>query len=122
MYIVTLAEAKKHLNIESYFTDDDSYITSLIEVAFYSIKNRCNNTTWVDTSGSTDKQFADDGVNGTTIPFVIKQAILLLVGNLYSNREPVAFSQPVIIPYSLEFLISPYINYNGYTTTTTTLE
>lgn len=32
MYI-TLDEAKKHLNVESDFTEDDSYITSLIEVA-----------------------------------------------------------------------------------------
>lgn len=32
MYI-TLSEAKKHLQIDSSFTDDDAYITALIEVA-----------------------------------------------------------------------------------------
>ena len=96
---------------------------------FFSIKNRCNNITWVDTSGSTgDKQYADYTYSGTTIPFVIKQAILLLVGNLYTNREPVAFSSPVVIPYTLEYLLAPYINYGPLptleeitTTTTTTI-
>ena len=129
MYLVTLEEAKKHLNIESYFTDDDAYISQLIDIAFFSIKNRCNNITWVDTSGSTgDKQYADYTYSGTTIPFVIKQAILLLVGNLYTNREPVAFSSPVVIPYTLEYLLAPYINYGPLptleeitTTTTTTI-
>lgn len=118
MYLVTLEEAKKHLNIESYFTDDDAYISQLIDIAFYSLKNRCNNITWTDASGSTgDKQYADYSYSGTTIPFVIKQAILLLVGNLYSNREPVAFSSPVVIPYTLEYLIAPYINYGPLPTT-----
>jgi hypothetical protein len=123
MYIVTLAEAKKHLNIESYFTDDDGYITSLIEVAFYSIKNRCNNRTWVDSSGVTsgNSEFADDSVEGTEIPLPIKHAILLMVGNFYANREPVSFAAPAVIPYTIEYLLSPYINYESITTTTTTI-
>lgn len=123
MYIVTLAEAKKHLNIESYFTEDDTYISSLIDVAFVSIKNRCNNNTWVDSSGVTigNKEFADNSVDGTEIPISIKHAILLMVGNLYANREPVSFAGATVIPYTIEFLLAPYINYEGPTTTTTTL-
>lgn len=123
MYIVTLAEAKKHLNIESYFTEDDTYITSLIDVAFYSIRNRCNNWWWEDTSGVTvgNTDFADFTISGSTIPIAIKQAILLMVGNLYSNREPVSFGAPAPIPYTLDWLIAPYINYEGPITTTTIL-
>ena len=34
-YFVTLAEAKKHCNID--FNDDDSYVTSLIGVAQYAV-------------------------------------------------------------------------------------
>lgn len=119
MYIVTLAEAKKHLNIESYFTDDDAYINTLIDVSFLSIRNRCNNLTWVDTSGITSgsTEFADYTISGTTIPLAIKQATLLMVGSLYANREPVAFSSPVVIPYTIEFLIAPYIDYTSYYTT-----
>lgn len=32
MYI-KLSDVKKHLNIDDYFTDDDAYLTALIEVA-----------------------------------------------------------------------------------------
>jgi len=115
MYVVTLAEAKKHLNIESYFTDDDTYISSLIEVSFLSIKNRCNNTTWIDSTGYTSDyiSFADFQVSGTTIPLPIKHAILLMVGNLYANREPVSFGSPIVIPYTIEYLIAPYVDYDS---------
>ena len=125
MYLVSLAEAKKHLNIESYFTEDDSYISMLIEVSFSSIKNKCNNITWIDMTGVTSgtTAFADYTISGSTIPLVIKQATLLMVGSLYANREPVSFGHPVSIPWTLEFLIAPYIDYTGsqsYTTNTTT--
>jgi len=112
MYLVTLDEAKKHLNLESYFTEDDNYISSLIDVSFFSIKNICRNTTWVDTSGITgNTDFADYSITGTTIPLVIKHAILLMVGNLYANREPVSFGSPQKVPYTLEYLLEPFINY-----------
>ena len=112
MYVVTLAEAKKQLNIESYLTDDDAYISSLIEVSYLSIKNACNNTTWIDTSGYTVdyESFADITVTGTTIPLTIKHAILILVATLYANRESVSFGSPVKIPYTLDYLITPYQN------------
>lgn len=113
MYVVTLAEAKKHLNIESYFTDDDTYIETLIDVSFNAIINRCNNQTWIDSGVTLATEFADIVVSGSTIPIPIKQAVLLMVGNLYANREPVSFGSPVNIPYTLEFLIAPYINYEN---------
>lgn len=209
MNLITLAEAKKHLNIESSFIDDDSYINSLIEVSFLSVKNYCNNQTWIDEtstgnisdggnpeflnscfvdftySGSTitqinywsdstktlklytkyityvgdnatttvieDEQtgniyttnvtysgstiisvtkttsnntgsviytsdylsFADITVSGTTIPLPVKHATLLMVGNLYANRESVSFGNPVVIPFTISFLLAPYINYSN---------
>ena len=115
MNFLTLAEAKKHLNIESYFVEDDSYISSLIEVSFLSIKNLCNNTTWEDTPGyiTDSNTFADITVSGSTIPLPIKHATLLMVGNLYANREPVSFSSATVIPYTIAYLIAPYIDYDG---------
>ena len=38
-YHVTLSEAKKHLNIETSFTDDDDYITQLIKEATSNAEN-----------------------------------------------------------------------------------
>lgn len=112
MYIVTLNEAKKHLNIENSFTDDDSYITTLIDVAYLSIKFKCNNNTWIDISGNTTGT-SELTLTGSTIPTVIKHAILLMVGNLYSQREPIAFASASIVPYTLEYLIQPFINYES---------
>ena len=127
MYLITITEAKKHLNIEPYFIEDDGYIETLIDVSYYSIKSRCNNRTWIDYSGETNGsiEIADDAVCGIKIPLVIKHCVLLMVGNLYNNREPVSFGSPKVIPYTIEFLIAPYINYSLspceiYTTTTTT--
>ena len=115
MYLVTLANAIVHLNNSGLnpTAEENNYISSLIDVAFYSIKNYCKNTTWVDSSGFTSgtTEFSDYTISGTTIPLPIRHAILLLVGNFYANREPVAFSSPVVIPYTLEYLLAPYINY-----------
>ena len=111
MYIVTLEDAKKQCIVEHNL--DDDYLIDLIDASYFSIKNSCNNKTWIDTSGvsysSTDD--CDTTVSGTTIPLPIKQAILLLVGTLYANRESVSFGNPVKIPFTIEWLIQPYIQY-----------
>ena len=103
-------------------TEDDIYISSLIEVAYISIKNYCNQVNWVDSSGITSgtTEFADDTIYGSTIPLPIAHAILLLVGNFYANREPVSFASAQPIPYTFQYLIDPYKNYGDLTTTTTT--
>ena len=43
------------------------------------------------------------------LPLPIKQAILLMVGNLYEHREPVIAGVSVMkIPFSIEYLLAPY--------------
>jgi len=37
--------------------------------------------------------------------------MLLMIGNLYANREPVSYGTVARIPYSYEYLISLYRNY-----------
>ena len=94
---LTVNEAKKHLNIDATFTDDDNYVSLLIDVAKQSVKNAIRST-------STDDVTA-------TLP--LKHACLLIVGNLYANREPVAYSTCVPIPYTFQYLIDPYIDYSN---------
>lgn len=114
MNLITLDEAKKHLNIESYYLDDDGYINSLIQVSFLAIKNKCNNKTWTDESYVVDYlSFADITVTGSTVPLAIKHAVLIMIGGLYANREPVSFASPTTIPYTIDYLITPYINYGS---------
>jgi len=45
---------------------------------------------------------------GGNLPPSITHAILLMVGNLYMNREPVTFGQVNKIPNTLEYLINLY--------------
>ena len=43
MRYTNLIDAKMHLNIETEFTEDDTYISSLLDVAELAIQNYCNN-------------------------------------------------------------------------------
>lgn len=100
MKLLTLNQIKKQLNIEIENTEDDNYLTDLESVAFTSIENVLNyslSTTYLD--------------NNLEVPSPIKHAMLLLISNLYANREPVAYANPVQVPFSICFLISPYVQY-----------
>lgn len=97
MYI-TLCEAKKHLLIDSSFKDDDEYILALIDAAEEAVSiNLCVPL--------------DSIAEGGEIPPSVKAAILLLIGNFYANREPVAYTSVNKVPYTYEYLISLNKNY-----------
>lgn len=98
MYI-PLELAKKHLNIESDFTDDDGYIMGLIDVAIQAVRVHCNEDLDV---------LAEN--NGGCLPAPLYQAALLMVGNLYQRREPLGTGAE--LPLSYEYLINLYKNYN----------
>ena len=90
MYI-TLEQAKKHLLVDEDFRADDMYILDLIAVAEDSVSKQ------LETGGN--------------LPPAIIHAMLLMIGNLYANREPVAFGTVVKPPYSYEYLIGLYKHY-----------
>ena len=94
--MITLDEAKKHLNIEIDYLDDDVYIDLILGVCTVAVKNAIN----------------DSSTDDITLKLPLKQAILLLTGNLYANREPVAYTTVVKVPYTFDFLINPYVAYN----------
>lgn len=100
---VGIDEIKKHLNIDSDFTDDDEYLEGLISVAEGAISTHL-----------------DDGldyiasVNGGVLPSPLAHAIKLLVGNFYKNRESVSSLTQVELPFSFEYLMMLYKNYSAY--------
>lgn len=101
----TVAELKKHLNIEADWTEDDSYLQELLYVAEMAISNYCNggleeDTTVVVTNGSY-----------TALPKTIKQACLFLAAHYYLNRTPIAFTSTSELPYTFQFLLNPYKNF-----------
>ena len=97
MAYVTLEALKQHLRVE--YTADDVYLTTLIDVAEASIGN---------TLGKPLANFATDG----QLPAPLVHAIKLLCGDLYNNRESVAFAAPHEVPHSLDYLLQPYKIYN----------
>lgn len=92
---VTLNEAKRHLQIDEDFKDDDEYIIYLIQVA----EDAVEQTLSIPLSS-----LLKDGL----IPKSVIHSILLLIGNLYANREPVSFTTPVKIPYTIDYLLGLY--------------
>ena len=100
---VTVAEIKQHLNIETEFTDDDTYILNLISVAEMSVYEYLNG----GLSGSTTN-ITIDNVNYVALPKSIKHAIVLLTSHFYLNRALVSFAQGFELPYAFKFLLNPY--------------
>lgn len=93
----TLATLKAHLNIETAFTADDTYLTSLIDVVELMISEYC--------CGGLDEY------TSVTMPVVVKHAALLLAAHLYTTRTMVSYAQGYEIPYSFKFLLNPYRTY-----------
>lgn len=99
MYI-DLETIKKHLNIDSEFTEDDDYLMMLEGVAEISVEKHI------------DKSLAelDDGEGD--LPSPLKQAMLLFIGNMYLSRESVTFGNAVEIPLSYNYLLDLYKDYS----------
>jgi hypothetical protein len=100
MYI-SLELAKKQLNLEPSFTEDDKYIVGLIEMAEQAVRTHVNE----DLESIAEK-------NGGCIPAPLFQAMLLLIGTMYQNREVVG-TRSVTLPFNYEYLIQLYQNYNN---------
>lgn len=90
---VTLEQAKKHLNIDDSFTDDDNYILQLIQVAEDAVQK------------NTDIALSEQ-LEGGILPPSITHSILLLVGNIYNNREATSYSVPSEVPFAYKYLIN----------------
>lgn len=108
MYL-QLYQIKKHLNINDEFHDDDEYLVDLSMVAENVVQKHI------------DVELADLEDGDGNIPSPLYQAMLLLIGNYYANRESVAFASAMPLPHAYEYLIALYKNYNGPHEGTSTL-
>lgn len=84
------------------FHDDDSYLEALGDIVEEVSEKH------IDVS--LNKLTAD---NNGKIPTPLKQAMLLLLGTYYNNRENIAFASSAEIPLSYSYLLSLYQNYGG---------
>ena len=99
MYFIDIDIIKRHLNIDKDYCDEDEYLMMLADVAIRSVENHidCPLDRFIDCDGELEPP--------------LHHAALLLIGDLYMNRESVAFGQSYKIPHNYEYLLSPYINY-----------
>ena len=98
MYL-TLAEIKKHLNVDSDFTADDDYILALAEAAEEVVSK------YIDYPLT---QLEDEDRN---LPKSLNQAMLLWIGSMYAVRESVSATSMIEVPLAFQLLIDLWKDY-----------
>lgn len=88
--MLILTDAKLHLRVD--FTDDDALIQNLIDTATAATADYLDDTTLVLDS---------------TAPAPVKAATLLMVADLYENREAQT-ERPLYVNATYERLLNPY--------------
>lgn len=97
MATVDTALLKKHVRADD-FSDDDSYLEHLLEAAEEYVCGATNRT---------QDELLDMG-GGSQLPATLQQAVLLIAGHWYNQREAVSGAQMSEVPYTLQALIKPY--------------
>lgn len=98
MYL-DLSTIKQHLYIDH--NDDDRYLCDLESVAEDAVRADLN-------LDSLEEIEDEKGM----LPASVIQAMLLLVGTLYANRESVSYGSPVKVPHTYDYLLSLHRIYN----------
>lgn len=99
MYI-TIEQLKQHLNIEQDCNDDNLYLADLITVAEDVVRVNLNRDSLCELEDCTG-----------LLPAGVIQAMLLLAGTYYANRESVTYGVPNRVPHGLEYLLDHYRRY-----------
>lgn len=100
MEYLTLDEIKKHLNIDPWFTDDDEYLMTLEEASRAAVENHL------------DLTYQDLEYDYGVVPRSVLQAQLLMIGNLYNNREANSILTVKEVPLAYQYLLQQFKNYD----------
>lgn len=99
--LINLERIKKHLNIDTEFTDDDDYIEFLCSVAEDVVQKHI------------DKTFEEIIAEEGEIPNALLHAMLLFIGNMYDSRESNTYGSVNKVPHSLEYILNMYRDYKN---------
>ena len=102
MKYLTLELIKQHLQINSTYTDDDAYLEVLGGVVEEVVEKHIDD----------DFEYLAEANDGN-LPMPLIQAMLLLLGTYFSNRENIAYTNAVEVPMSYTYLLDLYKNYAG---------
>lgn len=94
-----VGQLQKHLEIDYLEKGDSDYLELLLDASESRIEKEINQsfTEFVDANKKLDPSLV--------------AAILIFAGTLYANREAVAYSNAVPVPYTLSFLLQPFRKY-----------
>lgn len=95
MATVDIALLKQHVRADD-FSEDDVYLAHLLEAAETYVCSATNRTS--------DELVQADG----KLPATLQQAVLMIAGHWYNQREAVSGVQMAEVPYTLQALIKPY--------------
>lgn len=107
MAVVTLALFKKHVRADE-FSDDDDLLQHYLSAAEAAVIRETHRT---------ETELTEIG-GGESVPAPIQQAVLMLAGNWYNQRESVSVAQMHEVPYSIQALIKPYRKLADYASRT----
>ena len=79
---LTLAQMKTQCRIDADITDDDDYLNQLGEVAEAAVENDLNRRLY-----ASDDEIPETDTTGIAVTVRHQQAMLLMVGQFYENRE-----------------------------------
>lgn len=99
---LTLKLIKEHLNLDNDFTLDDAYLSNLGDVVETVVERHID-----------DSFVYLANANHGKLPTPLIQAMLLLLGTYYANREHIAFNANYEVGNSYTFLIDLYRNYSA---------
>ena len=97
MATVDLELLKKHVRADD-FADDDDYLAHLLDAA----------EQYVCTATNRDAAELLEMGGGETLPATLQQAVVLIAGHWYNQREAVSGVQMAEVPYTLQALVKPY--------------
>ncbi|WON77831.1 head-tail connector protein [Serratia sp. UGAL515B_01] len=101
--ILTLAEIKAQLRLDSDFTEEDE----LLEFIGNAVQKRTE--TYINrTLYPCDAVIPQDDPCGLRLPDDIKMGMLLLASHYYENRKTVTDFEQTEVPMGFHWLVSPY--------------
>ena len=104
---LTISNLKRQLNIELSYDDDNAVLQQMLDVSVIAVNNFCNVNIL---TGYTDA-VTGYTIDATDLPLPILQATIMLAAHFFLNRNMVSFGQGTEIPYTFQFLLSPYKNF-----------
>lgn len=98
---VALDKIKKHLNIDTDYLEDDTYLMALSEVAEVVVERHIGYK-------FTDLAEKNEG----SLPAPLEHAMLLFIGTMYANRESVTFGSANELPLAYNYILQLFENYD----------